>query len=213
MADRYTDDSLVAITGFVTAVGGVISEIAKYDSSSADRYYSSVDRMNELRASDLWSRREHEAEMERISAQKALMRQRMADTHEEEMARIEAMERLKSQENELRKQLLETAERAYNRKFDYLEMLQKNVQDYFVPLRDKLLTLIEQTEYSCKASSCTGKEYDAGISRLGGLRESLDKCNRDYKDLMFNLQVAASNARLELPSANLQGGMIEYVRQ
>ncbi|MBQ3799312.1 MAG: hypothetical protein II837_03350 [Treponema sp.] len=202
MADRYTDDSLVAITGFVTAVGGVISEIAKYDSSSADRYYS-----------DLWSRREHEAEMERISARKALMRQRMADTHEEEMARIEAMERLKSQENELRKQLLETAERAYNRKFDYLEMLQKNVQDYFVPLRDKLLTLIEQTEYSCKASSCTGKEYDAGISRLGGLRASLDKCNRDYKELMFNLKVAASNARLELPSANLQGGMIEYVRQ
>ena len=195
MADRYTDDSLVAITGFVTAVGGVISEIAKYDSSSADRYYSSV------------------AEMERISAQKALMRQRMADTHEEEMARIEAMERLKSQENELRKQLLETAERAYNRKFDYLEMLQKNVHDYFVPLRDKLLTLIEQTEYSCKASSCTGKEYDAGISRLGGLRASLDKCNRDYKELMSNLQGAASNARLELPSANLQGGMIEYVRQ
>ncbi|MCR5620543.1 MAG: hypothetical protein K6G18_01685 [Treponema sp.] len=228
MADSDVENSLALFSGIAAVVEGVISEIAKQDASSSERYYRAVEKENELRASDLRSQREHEEEMERIYAQEALMRQRMADAHDEEMARIEAAqqkeknaheeemariaatERLKSQENELKKQFLETAERAYTKKLEYLEKLQKNAQDYFVPLRDKLVALIEQTEYSCKAKPCTGAEFDANISRLEGLRASLDKCNRDYKELMFKLEMAASNAKLELPSANPQGGMIEH---
>lgn len=196
MADDDVENSLVLFSGIAAVVEGVISEIAKQDASSSERYCR---------------QREHEEEMKRISAQESLMRQRMADEHDEEMARIAATERLKSQENELKKLFLETAERAYTKKLDYLEKLQKNAQDYFVPLRDKLVVLIEQTEYSCRAKPCTGAEYDANISRLEGLRASLDKCNRDYKELMFKLEMAASNAKLELPSAHPQGGMIEHV--
>lgn len=185
MADDDIDRSLAVFTNVVDVVGTVLTDISRYDSYAADSYYSSIDRANELIAQDRESKRRHK----------------------EEMAKIGAMERLKSQENELKKlqifeetkrfmSLLEASERAYEKKLNYLQMLANNAQEYFIPLRDKLVTLIEQTEESCRTKS--GKEYRASIIRLESLKASLDKCSDDYNELMFNLKEAVSNARIEM---------------
>ena len=236
MGDYGSDDGLV---GFVTTVVTVISEIAKYDSDSTRCHYDSVNRANELRYMAKRDEYEYDLEEERISAQAARMEQKLADEHEEEIARIDAarmqaantheeemekiavLERLKTQENELRRlqifeetkrfmSLLDAATKISEKKMEYFMMLAKNTQEYFMPLQAKLLTLIDRQRVD--SAKLSGREFEASLKLLDSLEEGLHNCTSEYKKVMFDLTREVNKLKIEMIPMHSRGGMIEDAR-